>query len=41
MKSFNDFGLHEELLKSLKEMGFETPTPIQAKAIPHLSINIA
>mgnify|MGYP000132547817 CR=1 FL=1 len=36
MKSFNDFGLHEELLKSLKEMGFETPTPIQAKTIPHL-----
>tara|TARA_B110000116_G_scaffold24669_1_gene18929 strand:- start:4962 stop:6758 length:1797 start_codon:yes stop_codon:yes gene_type:complete len=36
MKSFNDIGLHEEILKSLKEMGFETPTPIQAKTIPHL-----
>jgi len=36
MKTFNDIGLNEEILKSLKEMGFEKPTPIQAKAIPHL-----
>ena len=36
MKTFNEIGLNEEILKSLKEMGFETPTPIQAKAIPHL-----
>ncbi len=36
MKTFNDIGLNEEILKSLKEMGFEMPTPIQAKAIPHL-----
>ncbi|MBC8312105.1 MAG: DEAD/DEAH box helicase [Candidatus Marinimicrobia bacterium] len=36
MKSFNDIGLNNEILKALNEMGFETPTPIQAKAIPHL-----
>ena len=36
MKSFNDSGLNQEILKALAEMGFETPTPIQAKAIPHL-----
>ena len=36
MKSFNDSGLNQEILKVLTEMGFETPTPIQAKAIPHL-----
>ena len=36
MKSFNDSGLNQEILKVLAEMGFETPTPIQAKAIPHL-----
>lgn len=36
MKTFNEIGLNEQLLKSLKEMGFKIPTPIQAKAIPHL-----
>ena len=36
MKTFNDIGLNEDILKSLEEMGFERPTPIQAKAIPHL-----
>ena len=36
MESFNDSGLNQEILKALAEMGFETPTPIQAKAIPHL-----
>ena len=36
MKTFNDIGLNGQILKSLKEMGFEIPTPIQAKAIPHL-----
>ena len=36
MKSFNDSGLNQEILKVLAEMEFETPTPIQAKAIPHL-----
>ena len=36
MKLFNDSGLNQEILKALAEMGFETPTPIQAKAIPHL-----
>ena len=36
MKSFNDSGLNQEILKALAEMGFETPTPIQAKSIPHL-----
>ena len=36
MKSFNDSGLNQKILKALAEMGFETPTPIQAKAIPHL-----
>ncbi|MBT5955614.1 MAG: DEAD/DEAH box helicase, partial [Candidatus Marinimicrobia bacterium] len=36
MKTFNDIGLNKEILKALGEMGFEKPTPIQAKAIPHL-----
>jgi ATP-dependent RNA helicase DeaD len=36
MKTFNDIGLKEDILKSLEEMGFERLTPIQAKAIPHL-----
>lgn len=32
--SFNDFGLHPDILKGLKDLGFTTPTPIQVKAIP-------
>ena len=34
--TFEELGLKEEVLTSLKELGFETPTPIQEKAIPHL-----
>ncbi len=36
MKSFNEIGLKKEISRALDEMGFITPTPIQAKAIPHL-----
>jgi len=36
MNSFEEIGLNEALLKAIKELGFETPTPIQAKTIPHL-----
>ncbi len=34
--TFEELGLKSEVLKSLKELGFEAPTPIQEKAIPHL-----
>lgn len=34
MKTFNEFGLDEKVLKAITEMGFEESTPIQAKAIP-------
>jgi ATP-dependent RNA helicase DeaD len=33
---FEDFGLSEQILSSITELGFETPTPIQEKAIPVL-----
>jgi ATP-dependent RNA helicase DeaD len=36
MKSFEDLGLNETILTSITELGFETPTPIQEKAIPVL-----
>ena len=32
--TFSDLGLPDALLKSLKKLGYETPSPIQAKAIP-------
>lgn len=32
--SFSNFALHPALLQSLEEIGFNEPTPIQAKAIP-------
>ena len=36
MSAFADTGLNEKLVKAVTELGFETPTPIQAKTIPHL-----
>lgn len=34
--TFEELGLKSEVLKSLEELGFSTPTPIQQEAIPHL-----
>lgn len=34
LQAFSALGLSENLLKALKEKGFETPSPIQEKAIP-------
>ncbi len=36
MASFEELGLNEKLLKSVAELGFTEPTPIQEKAIPVL-----
>ena len=36
MNAFEGLGLNENLVKAITEMGFETPTPIQEKAIPVL-----
>ena len=33
---FSDLGLNEILLRALEHEGYETPTPIQAQAIPSL-----
>jgi len=35
---FEDLGLSEETLKAVKERGYESPTPIQAKAIPAIQM---
>jgi superfamily II DNA/RNA helicase len=32
--TFDQFGLHADILKAIAEQGYTTPTPIQAKAIP-------
>jgi superfamily II DNA/RNA helicase len=34
--NFSDLGLHPETLRALTEAGYESPTPIQEKAIPHV-----
>ena len=34
MANFEDLKVNKSILKALKEIGFETPTPIQEKAIP-------
>src|SRR5688572_13771745 len=31
---FSTFGLHPDLLRGIKELGFTRPTPIQSDAIP-------
>ncbi len=35
-KSFNDLGISSPILKALKDMGFEAPTEVQHRAIPHV-----
>ena len=32
--TFDDFGLSENILRAIRESGYDTPTPIQAEAIP-------
>ena len=34
--TFADLGLAPSLLETIKEIGYETPSPIQAASIPHL-----
>ena len=36
MRNFEESGLQSEIVKAVSDMGFETPTPIQAKVIPFL-----
>jgi ATP-dependent RNA helicase DeaD len=36
MHNFKETKLDSNILKAIAEMGFKTPTPIQAKTIPHL-----
>jgi ATP-dependent RNA helicase RhlE len=34
--TFKELGLTEALLKAVEDKGYETPSPIQEKAIPHI-----
>lgn len=34
-RSFKDLGISAPILKAIAEMGFQTPTEVQSKAIPH------
>ena len=36
MSTFENFGLHQNIITAVHELGFETPTPIQSETIPHL-----
>ncbi|MGH2986391.1 MAG: DEAD/DEAH box helicase, partial [Solirubrobacterales bacterium] len=36
MTKFSDLGLQEEILRTLQELGYSDPTPIQEQAIPEL-----
>ncbi len=36
MSSFSELGLTESILRAVRAENYETPTPIQAQAIPHL-----
>ncbi|MBK7635252.1 MAG: DEAD/DEAH box helicase [Saprospiraceae bacterium] len=39
MQTFKELGLSDDILKSLEEIGFVTPTEIQSKSIPGLLEN--
>ena len=34
--AFSDLGLSDPILKALNDVGYETPSPIQARTIPHI-----
>jgi len=34
--SFDSLGLHPNILKGIKDLGYERPTPVQQEAIPHI-----
>ncbi len=36
MTTFADLGLSEPLLRALRDVGYESPSPIQEQAIPPL-----
>src|ERR671920_1455472 len=36
MTTFADLGLSEDILSALRDVGYESPSPIQEQAIPHL-----
>lgn len=36
LPTFEELGLHKDVLKALEEKGYKNPTPIQAEAIPQL-----
>ena len=36
MSTFSELGLKEEILSALTDMGYETPSEIQQKAIPQV-----
>ena len=36
MKSFEELGVRDDLLKGIKELGYENPMPVQEKVIPSL-----
>jgi ATP-dependent RNA helicase DeaD len=35
-KNFNELGISAPILKAIEEMGFQTPTEVQSKVIPHI-----
>jgi len=39
MSTFEEFGLDEAVLKGIKDLGFEVPSPIQEKVIPYILEN--
>ena len=36
MKTFQELGVSEEILKAITELGYESPMPVQEEVIPYL-----
>ena len=39
MELFDNYGFNKNILKSIKELKFKTPTPIQKKVIPDILLS--
>jgi ATP-dependent RNA helicase DeaD len=39
LKTFEELGISEEILKAIKEKGYENPMPVQEEVIPYLLSN--
>ena len=40
MTSFDSLGLSDHLLRAVQALGYDAPTPIQQRSIPHITAGV-